>query len=157
MSDAQKIVNQQLAWCSTLVERFDGNQLPWLERSLVQTLTWHLQAAYSAFLQELAESQRFTASPSLSVLPLIASVPGGRGCPVEFEELKLLEMDRSWLSRLLAQSISPIGLSKESTPIHPSDLIVASSESEWKLSDARSALQQLRALIERNRALAIEY
>ncbi|MDN3639564.1 hypothetical protein QWY82_12225 [Simiduia curdlanivorans] len=157
MSYSQNLVNQQLAWCSTLVEHFKAESAPWLKEALLQSLTWHLQVAYSAFLQELAESQRLACERSSSIVTVINAIPSGRGCPAEFEELKALEMNDSWLSSLLARATSPAAIAIDSGVNQPHNLIAVSGVGSWNLAEAQAVLLALRQLIERNRALGQEY
>ena len=157
MGNCQKLVNQQLAWCSALIQRFRGEQAPWLEETLLQSLTWHLQVGYSAFLLELAASQNLASQSPTSVVSLTRLIPAGRACPAEFDELKALESGETWLSLLLSRPTTPSVVASAGHTSHSADLIVASGSSAWGLAEAQQALLELRSLIERNRALSQEY
>ncbi|BFM11470.1 hypothetical protein R50072_16230 [Simiduia litorea] len=156
MSHCQNVVNQQLAWCSTLLERFAAESAPWLKEALLQSLTWHLQIAYSAFLQELAESQRLSCERSSSIMTVISAIPSGRGCPAEFDELKSLELGESWLSVLLARATNPAAVTINPSAQQPCNVIAVSTTGSWSLAEAQQALLALTQLIERNRALGQE-
>ena len=157
MSHCQNLVNQQLAWCSTLLEHFTAESAPWLREALLQSLTWHLQVAYSAFLQELAESQRLSCERSSSIMTVISAIPSGGGCPAEFEELKALEMGESWLSMLLARATTPAAVMMNPSAQQPRNVIAVSGVGSWSLAEVQQALLALTQLIERNRALGQEY
>jgi hypothetical protein len=149
-------VNQQLAWCRTLLAAFGASGQPWQQQALAQGLGWHLQAAYVAFLQELASELRFPADRPASVQDLLNVVPAGRAGPQELLELQRLERDHTWLSALRAQPQPSQSVASPASVVAGASLIAVAGAPDFGLEQAQVALNALTELIERNRNLAAE-
>lgn len=156
MYNARSKVNQQLAWCTGLIHQFGASALPWQQQALAQGLTWHLQAAYLAFLQELAAELKFNADQPSSALDLLRVVPAGRAQPLELQELVRLEQSDSWLAQLRAQSQPGAPRSGRSNAVGTEQLIAVAGAGVFGLPQAREALAALTELVERNRSLGAE-
>lgn len=154
MQSARARVNQQLAWCSGLLHQYGASTLPWQQQALAQGLTWHLQAAYLAFLQELAAELKFNADQPASASDLLRAVPTGRAQPLELQELVRLEQGDGWLAQLRAQP-QP-GEAGRTTTMAAGQLIAVSGSAVFSLQQAREALAALAELVERNRSLTAE-
>lgn len=149
-------LNQQFAWCELLLANWGTDSLPWRQEALAQSLCWHLQIAYCALLQEMAETARLPLpSAPTSVCQLIERIPEGRNCPAEWDELAQLEAGDNWLSGLRSQAATPVQVLQ----VGQADRAVIASSHNGALDvDAcRGALAALKAYTDRWRALAQEY
>ncbi|WP_343048966.1 DUF6586 family protein [Simiduia aestuariiviva] len=156
MSSARGRVNQQIAWCHQLLTQFQSSELPWVRQVLVQSLGWHLQSAYVALLQELADAFKFPVNEPGCVEDLIRVVPSGRAVPAELGELSRLAAGESWLSNLLALP-GPAATQVSATGNQASGSVIATSGSpSFDMGQAQSALFALQEFIDRNRQLSDE-
>lgn len=149
-------LNQQYAWCELLLAQWGSDSLPWRQEALAQSLSWHLQIAYCALLQDMASTARLplTEVPT-SILTLIDRVPDGRNCPAEWRELARLEAGNNWLSTLRSQPASPAQvLGAQQTK---NALIASNQAMVLDLEGCRQALAALKHFTERWRELGQEY
>lgn len=152
------IVNQQFAWCFSLLGKYSEAQLAvWEKSALVQSLVWHLELAYVGFLQELAISQQLSVAEPIRVQALIDVIPAGRACPMELVELKNLEESVSWLSNLRAQPVTAAAILQKRSQSTGANIIAASNVwTAFDLDDVRLAMQAFKELVDRHRSLCQE-
>lgn len=132
-------------------------------RGLQEAALFHLESAFKAYLQELAERERVLLTNS--TLPELSKAFNQQAifCS-ELNELELLSLDQtSWLSKLLSAIKAihkPIVTSQESTSqsqIAITDLAKEPGLEEQLESQLQGWFDQLRAMVQRHRSNSQEW
>lgn len=148
-------LNQQIAWCELLLAQWGQDNLPWRQHALAQTLSWHLQLAYCALLNDMARAgQLHLVQAPDSISLLIQQLPAGRQCPAEWRELEQLEAGSGWLAKLRAQEFIP---AKRATVTGQQQGLIATNQVQsFTVADCAAVLESLKQFIERWHALRHE-